>query len=94
MAKRRTRKEKLSAKHNFAISWNPEPKKDGPEPNVKRQLPKTINSNSSNTKADKSAEFTEKSTLLATIKKDLAKSLLFAASIIASEVVIYLIWTK
>jgi hypothetical protein len=94
MSKRRTRKEKLSAKHNFAVSWNPEPKEDHSEPNVKRQFPKPINKTSSNTKTNKLVNLTDKSILLATTQKDLAKSLLFAASIIASEVVIYLVWNK
>ncbi len=94
MAKRRTRKEKLSASHKHLISWSPEPKRDHFEPNVKRQLPRSRNRSSSNRKLHELVKVTDKNIPLASVRKDLTKSFIFAFLIIASEVVIYLVWIK
>lgn len=94
MGKRRTRKEKLSAKHQNLISWSPESEKAHSEPNVKRQLTKSASKTSPNQKFNKLARDTDKSSPLASVKKDLTKSLIFAFLIIASETVIYLFWIK
>jgi hypothetical protein len=92
MTKRRTKKQKQEAKHSFAIHWEPEAKKGSSEPSVKRQFKKSgsrkIPSSSRTDLARNTAELDN----LASIKKDILKSLILAGIILASEVVIYLAW--
>jgi hypothetical protein len=95
MSKRRTKKEKINPKRNITISWEPnvfEAKNPGFEANVKRQLSKRKDRDLLLNKAKKIAITTDKNDSLASVKKDLGKSLIFASLIIASEVVIYLVW--
>lgn len=100
MAKRRTRAQKEKAKHNLTVSWLPtkavpiEAKKDISEANVKRQLhkgsktPTKLGSNIYN------SVNSEQYAVLASTKNDIRKSLILAGLILASEVVLYLIWLK
>lgn len=93
--KRRTKKDKVNPKHPTSISWKPtksEAKFTDSEANVKRQLSESKYENKSVNDSKKDARHTDKNTLLASVKKDLLKSLFFASLIVASEVVIYLIW--
>ena len=93
--KRRTRKDKINPKHNLTVSWNPavsEAKNPVSEANVKGHLPNK-NSNKSTPNGIKNiAISSDKNDTFASIKKELTKSLIFALLIIASEVVIYLVW--
>lgn len=93
--KRRTKKDKINPKHSISISWDPdavEAKKPSSEANVKRQLPNEKSRIQSSNRTLKLAKDTEKNDSLASVKKDLIKSLVFASLLIASEVVIYLFW--
>ena len=93
--KRKTKKEKINPKRNITISWKPstsEAENSSFEANVKRQLSKVENETPLVNKAKKIAIITDNNDSLASVKKDLGKSLVFAILIIASEVVIYLIW--
>jgi hypothetical protein len=93
--KRRTKKDKINPKRPTTISWKPsktEAKKADSEANVKRQLKKGKSRKTSKNNVKKSARFTDKNHSLASVKRDLVKSLLFAVLILASEVMIYLIW--
>lgn len=95
MSKRRTKKDKLNPKRNITISWKPdtlEAKKTDFEANVKRQLISSANKNRPANRVNKLAVNTGNNGSLASIKKDLVKSLIFAILIIASQVMIYLIW--
>ena len=77
------------------MSWKPdvsEAKKDNPEANVKGQLSKSEKRTDPINNIEKIAETTDKNSDLASVRKDLIKSLIFAFTIIASEVVIYLVW--
>jgi len=99
MAKRRTRKQKEFAKHPVTISWKPsssasgsEAKKTSFEPNVKRQF---NNENKNSNRSDvnlKGTYLSEKSYDLASIKKDMLRSLILATIIFASEIVLYFVW--
>lgn len=97
MAKRRTRKQKESAKHQFLISWSPsketgsEAKIGTAEPDVKRQIVIDERTKELKKKMNKYATDSEQSTTLASIRKDITKSLILAGLVIASEVVLYLI---
>lgn len=93
--KRRTKKDKINPKRPTSISWSPssnEAKYTNSEANVKGQLLKFKPGKAPKKKTKKHAIYTDKNSTLASVKKDLAKSLLFATVIVASEVVIYLIW--
>jgi len=99
VTKRRTRKDKEKAKHQFTISWKPtsskiesEAKKITFEPNVKRQF---NNENKNSNRSDvnlKGTYLSEKSYDLASIKKDMLRSLILATIIFASEIVLYFVW--
>lgn len=91
MPKRRTRKQKETARHPFTIHW--EPKKKDFEANVKRQFQDCPKHSGSKTNLEKKSENTQEMANLALIKKDIVKSLVLAALILASEVVIYFLWS-
>ena len=92
MAKRRTKKQKAGARHTFNISWAPGQEVEAGKPSVKGQFniePKKVNprphqhENALNLAKDGS---------LASIKKDIVKSLILVSLILALEVVLYLAW--
>ena len=92
MSKKRTRKQKIKAKHNFNIKWDEGNSKLKFEPNVKRQLKNEEKETQDESENNKISEYSVKTQNLATIKKDIAKSLILASLIFASEIVLYLIW--
>jgi len=92
MSKKRTRKQKESARHKFVISWVPDTKEIPPKSNVKRQLEKSDNKTLSRTKTKENIRNKAKVSNLASIKKDIVKSLILASLILASELVLYLLW--
>jgi len=93
MAKRRTKKQKEKAKHNFQVSWEPSSSKDKKsrsEASVKGQLTTDKIRSGSKRKNNNITKITGQNDDLASIKKDIRKSLLFTAIILASEIVLYL----
>lgn len=99
MAKRRTRKQKERAKHQFTLSWEPstsitkpKAKTSSNRATVKGQIKKPSSSTKSEPNRSKIASITAKDKSLASIKKDLAKSLVIASLILSMIVMIYLIW--
>ena len=93
MAKRRTRKQKIGAKHTFKTK-KPEVKTDASQPPVKRQFSlkaKVIPS----LKPDlKKAKGTAKDPGLSTIRHDIVRSLILASLVLSLEIMIYLIWSN
>jgi hypothetical protein len=94
MAKRRTRKQKENARRNFTISWEPSPKRAVDKVHVKRQLTGSDKSVTARSPKQENAKNTANDIDLASIKKDLVKSLILASLILAFEVVLYLLWRK
>lgn len=92
MAKRRTKKQKERAKHQFTLSWKPNSKTGTAKATVKGQ--KKLNQNTKKQKAPKrkSAYLMEKSVNLRIIRRDILKSLILASLILSLEVVLYLFW--
>src|SRR4030065_2609425 len=97
MAKRRTRKQKESAKHTFTISWDEnilkkesKAKTDESKYIVKRQLKNVSSGTKSQATITKNAVFLTKDYNLASIRKDLKKSLIIASLILSLETVLYL----
>ena len=92
MAKRRTKKQKQGARHTFNISWVPGEEIEAGKPGVKGQFniePKKPNPSSHKRE---SALNLAKDASLASIKKDIVKSLILVSLILALEVVLYLAW--
>lgn len=85
MAKRRTRKEKETAQHEFAISWDP-------ENTVKSQKHKRVVSEAVSLSTSKSSNTTASILELGSIKKDIIKSISIASFILVFELVIYFFW--
>lgn len=97
MAKRRTRKQKSSAKHPLTINWNDlnlekQQKSRLIEPGVKGQKSSTKSSAFVNSSTANNAKYMEKDENLRSIKIDLAKSILISIFIIALELMLYLRW--
>lgn len=92
MSKRRTRKQKEEVKHPFTISWHPEAKTTDSEANVNRQIKKPLDTIAAKSVETKSPKITAQYSDLASVKRDIVKSLSLASLILASEVVLYLIW--
>jgi len=97
MTKKRTRKQKVEAHHRFSIEWQPalsSSKNNIASSNVNTQMKDDKNVKKSDQSSNDTAVLSDKSYSLASIKKEVIKSLILAALILASEIVIYLNWTK
>ena len=88
MSKRRTRRQKEKAKHKFLY----QPTDASNEPAVKGQISKVKKHEKHEITKDKMAVYTEKIDDLASIKKNIGKSVILASLILSLELVIYLIW--
>jgi len=92
MAKRRTRKQKEEARHSLAISWSPEAKKGRSEPDVKGHLKNEARTPLEQASITKSADLLAKEGSLASIRRDILKSIILASLILGAELVLYLAW--
>lgn len=88
VVKRRTRKDKIAPKHNFTISWDPSVSRS----TVKSQKSQIEPKLSANIVKTKNATNTVLNLDLASMKRDLLKSLLISLFIVIFEVVIYFFW--
>ena len=86
MAKRRTKKQKEGARHTFNLSWAPS------EAGVKGQFNSEPKRPKAGARKHESALSLAKDDSLASIKKDIVKSLMVVSLILALEVVLYLAW--
>ena len=89
--KRRTRKQKESARHTFTVSWTPEAKKAPDVPVVKGQITSPPEPNFKARQAGGKADLLAQDASLIFIKRDVIKSLLLASFILSLEVVVYLL---
>ncbi len=97
MAKKRTRKQKVQAVHPFTVSWQPDvgARRLGKlGTNVNSQLASSPQETLLDNNRHDLATLSEKNPNSASAKKDILKSLILAACILASEIMIYLNWTK
>jgi hypothetical protein len=92
MGKRRTRKQKKEALHQFSYTWKNEPKKLRTEANVKRQSQTPLEANLRTSIPVKMAVNQAQVYDLASVKKDIVRSLIIASLIFGAELVIYLAW--
>jgi uncharacterized protein with von Willebrand factor type A (vWA) domain len=91
MGKRRTRKDKVEARHTVQISWSPEASN---KPGVKGQSKNTQKPEAIKISKRESAEQSAKESQIKAVKKDLVRSVLIALGIITLELVLYLAWNK
>ncbi len=101
MGKRRTKKQKREARHQFLVYWKKdlnnviyEPKKGGFETNVKRQIERSSTKEIIKPEISISPEFSVQNEGWKYIKKDIIKSLSLLALILALELVIYFVWNS
>lgn len=99
MAKRRTRKQKEKARHQFTVNWKPSASFSGNERKtaskkapVKRQKKNASQAKEKGLRKAKKANFMAKDENLSLIKRDIMKSLIIASLILSLEVMIYLIY--
>lgn len=92
MAKRRTRKQKKTAHHQFTVSWTPSQKTTSSEANVKRQFTSGKNKKLSSSYKRGNANISALDINIATVKREIRKSLILAAAIVGMELVLYLVW--
>lgn len=94
MAKRRTRKQKESAKHNLAFSWKPTKEIRDNSPRVKGQFNFEASPTPTEASKNKNAKSLAKDGSLSVVKRDIVKSLILASLILALEMMVYLAWNK
>jgi hypothetical protein len=97
MTRRRTRKEKLSAKHSYLINWDSLMTGNSDnsrlsEANVNRQKESSASSKATSKGTIKNAVHMEKGYITGSVKTDLIKSLIVSIAIISLELVLYLNW--
>ncbi len=92
MGKRRTRAEKEKAHHSFLYSWQGQPEKGPVRHDVKGQFKNEPDDISKKHRKANSANLMAKDDSLASVKRNMVKSLILASLILAAEVVVYLAW--
>ena len=92
MGKRRTRAEKQNPHHAFSYSWQGQAEKGQVRHDVKGQFKNEPHDASLKHHQVNNANVLAKDGTLASIKRDMAKSLILASLILAAEVVVYLAW--
>lgn len=93
MSKKRTRKEKLKAKHTFTVAWTPESSQASPRLVVNRQTQTTSTGIKTKSVTSNNAYLLDKDSDLTSIKKGIFKSLILTSLILATEVVLYFLWS-
>jgi len=92
MGKKRTRKQKQEARHQFNISWAPKPQTSSAEANVKGQIKIIPTSKLAYAQRAKKAKLLAKDGSFEAYRHDTVKSLILASIILAAELVLYLAW--
>ncbi|OGM10565.1 hypothetical protein A2W13_01900 [Candidatus Woesebacteria bacterium RBG_16_36_11] len=88
---KRTKKEKLGARHPFFISWE-KAQSTPPGDVVKGQTKIEAKSNIKKISDDKNANIQDKEPALNQIKRDMIRSLTLASLILGLEMVLYFVW--
>ena len=92
MGKRRTRAEKENPHRAFLYSWQGQPGKGPVRHDVTGQFKNEPHETSLKDEKANKANVLAKDGTLASIRRDMAKSLILASLILAAEVVVYLAW--
>lgn len=94
MAKRRTRKQKEKAKHDFIAKLHSGPGKGSSEPVVKGQFKKSGTDKAAKTKPTKNADILAKQADIASVRREIIRSLILTSLILGTEIMVYLIWFR
>jgi len=92
MAKKRSRKQKENANHQFLVSWSPSTTEAKPDKSVKGQKKSTNSGTISDKTTTKYASNKAERTELDRIRHEVKKSLSLASLVLGLELVIYLVW--
>lgn len=92
MAKKRTKKDKVTARHQFTISWQPSTKNEHPQPTVKRQNKSDKMLASTKQDKPKYTDYLAKDEDVVKIKKDIIKSFMLVSLILGIELMLYFAW--
>ena len=92
MAKRRTRRQKQEARHQFNVSWTPRPQSLSAEASVKSQIKIKPTPRLGRGQRSKKAKLLAKEGSFEAQRRDTLKSLILASVILAAELVLYLAW--
>lgn len=92
MAKKRTKKQKQTAKHRFTLSWEPSNFEAKSQRSVNRQFENELNSTSSKSNTDKSSMDSAQMNVLTQTRRNIIKSLILGGVILGTEVVLYFFW--
>lgn len=90
MAKKRTKKQKVEAKHHFTLSWN-QTNNVALDKHVKREISNLDRHEKIKLSRANNAKYTAKDYNLALIKNDLVKTLIISSLILSLEVVLYFV---
>jgi len=93
MAKRRTKKDRASAHHQFTLRWVPSSKNDDLASSVKGQLKEQDLAANARTRKAKNADILAQEGSDKKIRSDIIKSLILVSFILSLELVVYLVWT-
>jgi hypothetical protein len=93
VSKKRTRKEKTNPKHSFLISWSEASNQASPRTVVNRQTKNKDAGIKTKSIGDNNAYLLDKDTDLTSIKRGIIKSLILTGLILATEVVLYFLWS-
>jgi len=92
MVKRRTRRQKQEARHQFNVSWSPQPQSRPAEANVKSQIKIKPTVRLGRGQRSKKAKLLAKEGSFEAYRRDTVKSLILASIVLAAELVLYLAW--
>lgn len=92
MSKKRSLKQKKHTRHPFLVNWQVEPKKRLELKAVKGQKKAEVKPASASSLDANNAELLDKDTNIASITKQVIKSLVIVSLILGLEMVIYLVW--
>lgn len=90
--KRRTRKDKQTARHDFLISWENGNSEPNLSTSVKGQKKMSLKKKAHVPSHSKSAKFSAKDRSWSVVRRDIVKSLLLTTFVFSLELVIYLVW--
>lgn len=94
MSKKRTRKNKEKARHQFLVSWSPATNKASNNSSVNRQLGTRVSKLTKAKSIVKNANLSDQDESLGRAKKEIIRSLILSSLILAGEVVLYLAWSR
>lgn len=92
MAKKRTKKQKQTARHSFTLSWKPSSSEAKSGSGVKRQFKSEAKTPTPKSATIESTVNPAQTNEVAKTRKNIIRSLILAGIILGTEVVLYFFW--